>query len=703
MGSGPIEMAPGDSQEVVYGIINVADGDPLDSYLALKQVDVKIQNFVDNGFKTIDPPLNPVTKVTALDDAVIITWDNNSESYIQDDYMTAHAAADTVSQYIFEGYNVYQMDSPQGDGEIKRIATFDIINGITEIYDDVFDEDYGLYVNVITQHGSDNGIQHSVQISNDFFSGNQPLLINREYYFAVTVYAHNQYGIPKTLESEKEIIRVRPANLHTWVASSDTVEYNYQFLATHAYGNGAGSVHISIIDPTQITGDDYKVIFNDYYVNVNDTLDIVNWNLVNSSNNEILLSNQLIQDGVNNLTGDTLGLYASPIVDGLQIAVKGVNPDIDYIAILSNADGPVYPYRDGLAWWRYPDWSPGVQGAYENSQVSGAIWFLNTHPGYGPGGPETFHNSVVSLSGGLNSPKQGMAALVPHDFECKFTGQGKAYDYFGGTGIINVPFEWWNIGTGTPSDDYKLISYILDDDGDGKWGLTQNDHETSGGENDPYTDRIYVMAPTNDTPGTVGHDDFFENVLADRSNVAQWTSGPGENDPGGPMDTWNVFSRLIFMNWNGGDVNDPTWPANVNAMEPETGTVWRIVTTKPNSSEDVYTFSTASYAGSETKYKPNSINVWPNPYFGYNPEETGGSDRQIHFTNLPTDGKCIIRIFDLSGRTVRTIEHTEGTPFEIWDICDYNSKALASGMYIVHIETDKGNKTLKIAILQPQL
>ena len=95
--------------------------------------------------------------------------------------------------------------------------------------------------------------------------------------------------------------------------------------------------------------------------------------------------------------------------------------------------------------------------------------------------------------------------------------------------------------------------------------------------------------------------------------------------------------------------------------------------------------------------------LWPDsPYFGYNPEEKSSDDRQIHFTHLPDEDKCIIRIFDLTGILVRKIEHNNGTQYEIGNVRDYNTKPVASGMYIVHIETDKGDKILKLAVVQPQ-
>jgi hypothetical protein len=707
MGSGPFTMAPGDSQEVVFVIIHAAKGTWDESYKELKEIDQIAQYFYDKGFSTAKIPPQPLVSATALNDRIILTWDSKAENYIADDFIDRDPNTGEKTKYKFEGYNVYQLSSATNFKSAKRIATFDIINNIKKIADDVYVPEYQKYVNLFVQHGSDSGLDHSILISSDALNNDSPLLLNREYYFAVTSYGYNEYGIPKTLESVKKIIAVRPQIPSTWSDNNDSVGYNFTFDAKHTRGNSDGLVYLTIIDKTQITGDSYKIIFNEYLLEGSDTLEITNWDLINITTGETVLKNQT---RINDFDGNYGEHRGNPITDGLRINVLDPKPDIKWIVVTANAHGPIVEgVVDALPWWRYPDWLSWNNGNYDNQQSTGAIWLLNTHPGHGPGGPETFYNSVTFASGGQTLPPTegigGIQNLVPFDFECRFTSEGIAYDYWNGTGVQSVPFEWWNIGSGTPDsdlDDYKLISYYIDDNGDGKWGLIQDDHETSSGDNDPYTDRIYVMAPTNNTPGTTGHDDFFSNALADGDNVAHWTSGPGDNDPGGPMDTWNVFSRLVFMNWNGGDVNDADWPNNLNALEPEVGTVYRIITTKPNTSDDEFEFSTESYAGRVIDYNPRKINVWPNPYFGYNPEETAYSDHQIHFTNLPVDGKCAIRIFDLSGNLVRKILHTNGTQFEIWDTKDYHSKFVASGMYVVHIETENGDKVLKLAVLQPK-
>jgi hypothetical protein len=74
----------------------------------------------------------------------------------------------------------------------------------------------------------------------------------------------------------------------------------------------------------------------------------------------------------------------------------------------------------------------------------------------------------------------------------------------------------------------------------------------------------------------------------------------------------------------------------------------------------------------------------------------------VHFTNLPESGACTIRVFDLAGVPVKTLEHVNGTTLEIWNLKNDSNIPVASGMYIVIVETDAGDKILKIAIIQPE-
>ena len=138
-----------------------------------------------------------------------------------------------------------------------------------------------------------------------------------------------------------------------------------------------------------------------------------------------------------------------------------------------------------------------------------------------------------------------------------------------------------------------------------------------------------------------------------------------------------------------------------NATPPWGNNIW-IITNKANTAQDKFKVSTAGLLGEAKAYDTDGINVWPNPYFGFNPEERTPIDQQVHFTNLPETGECTIRIFDLAGVPVRVLNHEEGSTLEIWNLNNESSIPVASGMYIAVIETDAGQKLLKLAVVLPE-
>src|SRR3970040_2782993 len=106
---------------------------------------------------------------------------------------------------------------------------------------------------------------------------------------------------------------------------------------------------------------------------------------------------------------------------------------------------------------------------------------------------------------------------------------------------------------GTPTnaaDDYRMIPYIHDEDGDDAWGLSGADHSISGGDNDPYTDWIYWMDANPKTPGQAAYDAF----AADSANYA---TGGYVTGTGGA-----VMAPFWLVTFNSGSVADPTFPAN---------------------------------------------------------------------------------------------------------------------------------------------
>jgi hypothetical protein len=119
---------------------------------------------------------------------------------------------------------------------------------------------------------------------------------------------------------------------------------------------------------------------------------------------------------------------------------------------------------------------------------------------------------------------------------------------------------------------------------------------------------------------------------------------------------------------------------------------------------DSYTFSSIApaYSDALARDQVNKINVFPNPYYGVNSEEINKYNRFVTFSHLPD--KATIRIFNLAGVLVKTINKDNQDQFQRWDLANESGLPVASGLYIAYIEMpDIGTtKILKVAIIQEQ-
>jgi len=91
----------------------------------------------------------------------------------------------------------------------------------------------------------------------------------------------------------------------------------------------------------------------------------------------------------------------------------------------------------------------------------------------------------------------------------------------------------------------------------------------------------------------------------------------------------------------------------------------------------------------------NQIRVVPNPYnVRAVPLQYGkGAPDRIMFLNLP--GECTIRIYTERGDLIKTIEHTNGSGDEAWNLVTKYRQVVVSGIYLAHIETPDGRSTYR--------
>ncbi len=151
-----------------------------------------------------------------------------------------------------------------------------------------------------------------------------------------------------------------------------------------------------------------------------------------------------------------------------------------------------------------------------------------------------------------------------------------------------------------------------------------------------------------------------------------------------------LFARLVVV--QRGDT--PVLPAE--------GTVVQFSTTKPNGLLDKFQFKAYApghAAGTVVGDDLGAIHVVPNPYLNQSAYELNQFNRVIKFINLPAK-PATIRIFNLGGELVRTIEKTDVVNSEaIWDLQNSRAIPVASGIYIYTVDVKGlGRKTGKMAV-----
>ncbi|MCX6169762.1 MAG: T9SS type A sorting domain-containing protein [Ignavibacteriales bacterium] len=100
------------------------------------------------------------------------------------------------------------------------------------------------------------------------------------------------------------------------------------------------------------------------------------------------------------------------------------------------------------------------------------------------------------------------------------------------------------------------------------------------------------------------------------------------------------------------------------------------------------------------------IKVVPNPYIisatwerkRLGDPKLGEPIRDIAFTNLPA--QCTINVYTIDGNLVKTIEHSNGTGTEFWDLRSFSNQLIASGIYVYHVKSDAGEKVSKFAVVR---
>jgi hypothetical protein len=194
-----------------------------------------------------------------------------------------------------------------------------------------------------------------------------------------------------------------------------------------------------------------------------------------------------------------------------------------------------------------------------------------------------------------------------------------------------------------------------------------------------------------------------------------------DSDRTGSMPELSLLSRVrnqfdaVFFIENVEGTRTVTWfagfaPTFVDTLRnPQAGDTLRCVTTKPFLSSDVYEFTMAGEKVDKERASQelSRIRVVPNPYVAAasweprNPFSSGRGPRAIHFNHLPQ--QCTIRIFNVAGELVQTIEHnsTAGDGTAEWDLLSKDNLSVSYGIYVYHVEASGvGEHIGKFAVIK---
>jgi hypothetical protein len=425
-----------------------------------------------------------------------------------------------------------------------------------------------------------------------------------------------------------------------------------------------------------MTSDTYTVTMDDA---MPDGTAAVNWTLTNDMTGEVLIANNAVVGGVNTATGVEVGPGGTPVVEGIQLLVNGPqedllsvsewdhgwvenqvlrDPAVSYVPfaslgrtgyILENRAGVAYspPYArdfDRFNYWESDDVeldfnTPSLGYDYLSETINSYVSWSTFRHNFATGNKEQIFSGYWDYNG-----------TGTHDFAGEYWispvyGKNSFEPIYAFVGMLATPY-----------DPAKESQYIAENSvttsGGCGWGSGGScDNVTTSGAGIGYP---YMTA-------TLFADYLGSGVLPTQAGHASWGSG------------FATASSVVFQ------------------------------MSKPNSSADTFTFTTEGIGMMANSYDPDRISVWPNPYYGFNPEERDALDRRVMFSHLPEEGPATIRIFALDGTLVRTIHHNDtASQHATWNMKNNFELPVASGMYVAHIETNHGDKILKLAVIQPE-
>lgn len=389
------------------------------------------------------------------------------------------------------------------------------------------------------------------------------------------------------------------------------------------------------------------------------------WNVRDVETGEVVLEDQTVLGGIDIYAdvlgpggssglGSDVGVNANNIADGMLFAVDG------------SYDAPI------------------TLTIVRNESIMNGSYDIDDFTAFGyPDGTAATSLPLYGGAGGTTS-----IDLLQMDYELRWTGVV-------GDTLINGNTVYITKSGGS----YATLM--------GASGYSIADHplNPNPGSEDPFVVKIPFEV------WNVDNEEQVNLLVFDRN-----TAGRLPTDP--DFQVWNTVDRMYAWVVNtpySTSAIDPTsqtvaenatWNWSFFESQFETGDVIKISYANPlQIGVDKFLFEAPdgiTFSSEQQKADVAKINVFPNPYYGTHYRELTREGKYVTFNHLPQ--KAIIRIFDLSGVLVRTINKEDNSQFTRWDLTNNNNYPVASGIYVVHVDMPElgRSKILKLAIVQEE-
>jgi hypothetical protein len=680
-GSGYFPLLPKATERFSLALVfGGGNGGGLDADLSdLKKNKKTVQAIYDANYQFPQPPDKPTLTAVPGDHQVTLYWDRRAEATIDPVLRTK----------TFEGYKIYKSTdpdfsdiftitdangSPQG---YKPLAQFDLVDGITGYFQapsDLFQGAAGFTFYL----GSDNGLQHTY-VDKNVDNG-------RKYYYALVAYSRgdpvigiypaentHQVSILSTGELFHDInVAVVVPNAQTagYVAPENGVALD------HVSRYGTGSAYYSVVDPSKVKPDNYRVEFFDTQIDSLDaggnpivSLDSTKWTRKTSRYN------------IRDLT-TTTEQFVSLDTSVTSLAHKNLIPAT---VVVRDQQGNVI--------------SPSK---YTLNPMLGSI--RSSSPGSLPAATYSISYQYYPV---YRSPNiQGTP----------FLSDSRDADNFDGLQIVFL--NKWDIVLDTATSRWtKTQAYT--------YTLSPLSVEISGppvmkfqGYTKPSDYAIIFSNTFVDT--TYADPDLYPFSMPVKFRILNQTDSSyvkfifADNDGNGVL---SALDELVFLEKNPAGKYSYTWDITLDkrgkvdsVYQLGSGDTLLLRTTKPFRYGDTFEFKPATPSVDVAKAQAAllHVRVVPNPYVTassfeppLNPGITSGrGQRKIDFIHLPAH--ATIKIFTSRGEYVATL-HQDGNIEDgtvSWDLRTYENLDVAFGIYFYVVESPVGNTTGKIAIIK---